>query len=108
VVDLATGQSDVHPGRRSGKEEEAAWKLLSPRLKQDERTYEVLIEHSEKNAQGHVDWALVSLLETDTASGKLLRKISVYEFWGAHDRGAARGLMMKDGRLQFFVQFWPE
>jgi hypothetical protein len=107
-IDLATGQAEVHAGRRSGKEEEAAWKVLSPRLKGDPASYEILIENSEKNAQGHVDWALVSVLETETGSGRLIRKIPVYEFWGAHDHGAARGMMVRDGRLLFFVQFWPE
>jgi len=106
-VDLRNGHIDVNPGRRAGKEEETAWKNLSSRLKQDRLAYEVLIEQSEKNAKGGADWALVTVLETEADSGKLIRKFPVYEFWGSHDRGLPRALMVKDGRLQFFVQFWP-
>ena len=105
-IDLHSGLIDVQPGKRSGKEEEAAWKNLSPNLKKGKTSYEVLIEHSEKNPKGLTDWALVSVLETESESGKLIRKFTVYEFWGAHDRGAPRALMVKDGHLQFFVQFW--
>jgi hypothetical protein len=106
-IDLATGRTDVQPGHRTGKEEEAAWKNLSPSLKKDHIAYEVLVEQGEKNAKGAADWALVTVLETDADSGKVLRKFPVYEFWGAHDRGSPRALMVKEGRLQFFVQFWP-
>jgi hypothetical protein len=105
-VDLQTGQGDVKAGQRSGKDEEAAWKNLSPRIKQGSRSYEVFVEENEKNAKGSIDWAFVTVLETESGSGRLLRKIPVYEFWGNHDRQAPRALMIKDGHLQFFIQFW--
>jgi hypothetical protein len=105
-VDLQNGQSDVKIGQRSGKDEEAAWKNLSPRIKQGSRAFEVFVEENEKNAKGSTDWAFVTVLETEAGSGRLLRKIPVYEFWGGYDRQAPRGLMLKDGHLQFFIQFW--
>jgi hypothetical protein len=103
-LNLATGQADVHPGKRAGKEEEAAWKNLSSTLKNGNFTYVVLIE--DEKAGKSTDWAMVTVLETDTASGKVIRKMPVYEFWGAHDRHSPRALMLKDGAFQFFLQFW--
>lgn len=105
-VDLATGQSEVREDRRTGKAEEAAWKSVSPRIKHEARTYEVVIEQGEKNKKGATDWAFVTVVESDSA-GNVLRKLPVQEFWGAHDSQTPRALMMKDGRFQFFVQFWP-
>jgi len=105
-VDLQSGKCDVKMDRRSGPDEEAAWNNLSPRIKQGNRAYEVSVEVNGKNAKGPMDWAFVTVLETDTDSGKLLRKIPVYEFWGKYDRQISRALLFKDGRLQFFVQFW--
>jgi hypothetical protein len=96
----------VKSGQRTGKDEEAAWNSLSPRLKRGNRSYEVLFEENERNAKGSSDWAFVSVLETESDSGTLLRKIPVYEFWGHHDRQGPRALMIKDGHLQFFVQLW--
>jgi hypothetical protein len=106
TIDLQSGLTDVQPGKRAGKEEEAAWKNLAPTLQKGKLSYEVLIEHAEKNGKGITDWALVTVLEKDSESGRLIRKFTVYEFWGAHDRGGPRAMMMKDGHLQFFVQFW--
>ena len=106
-VDLLTGEISVREDRRSGKDEEAAWKSLSPKLKDGEKTYEVVIEQAEKNAKGFVDWALVTLIESETETGRQIRKIPVQEFWGAHAMQTPRALMVKDGFFQFFVQFWP-
>jgi hypothetical protein len=103
-LNLASGQAEVGPGKRMGKDEEAAWKILSSKLKQGNVTYEVVIE--DEKAGKSTDWAMVTVLETETGSGKVIRKLPVYEFWGAHDRHSPRALMMKDGHLQFFVQFW--
>jgi hypothetical protein len=107
TIDLATAKADVQPGKRSGAEEEAAWNNLSTKLKSADLVYEVVIEENAKSAKGTNEWSLVTLLETQVSTGKLLRKISVQEFWGVHDRHAARGLRMKDGHVHFFVQFWP-
>lgn len=103
-LNLANGQAEVHPGKRAGKEEEAAWKNLSPKLQKGTITYEVVID-DEKSGKS-TDWAMVTVLETEGATGKIIRKMPVYEFWGSHDRHAPRGLVLKDGHLQFFVQFW--
>ncbi|MBI3858326.1 MAG: hypothetical protein HY293_21795 [Planctomycetes bacterium] len=106
-INLATGHPEVKEDKRTGRDEEKAWMNLSPKFKQGDKGYEVVIEQSEKNAKGAIEWALVSVLETEAATGKLLRKLPVQDFWGAHDRQTPRALMMKDGRFQFFVQFWP-
>ena len=106
-VDLQTGEIEVKEDRRTGRAEETAWKSLSPKLKTEAKTYEVVIEQGDKNAKGHVDWALVTLIESDAETGTQVRKIPVQEFWGAHAMQTPRALMMKDGNFQFFVQFWP-
>lgn len=106
MVDLSTGQSEVREDKRTGKAEETAWKSVSPKIKHEARTYEVVIEQGEKNKKGATDWAFVTVVEKD-AAGNVLRKIPVQEFWGAHDSQTPRALMMKEGRFQFFVQFWP-
>jgi hypothetical protein len=105
-IDLQTGRREVKMDRRSGPDEEAVWNNLSRRIKNADRTYEVSVEETDKNAKGRSDWAFVTVLETETGTGKLLRKIPVYEFWGNHDRQTPRALMIKNGRLQFFIQFW--
>lgn len=106
-VDLQTGEIEVREDRRTGRDEEAAWKSLSSKLKDGEKAYEVVIEQGEKNAKGLTDWAMVTVIETESATGRQIRKIPVHEFWGAHAMQTPRALMMKDGRFQFFVQFWP-
>ena len=106
TIDLATGKADVNPGRRSGPDEEAAWNKMSPRLRKGEGSLEIVFEENEKDPKAAAqDWALVSVVETD-AAGKVLRKLPVREFWGAFDSHTQRALMLKDGRFQFFVQFW--
>jgi hypothetical protein len=106
-IDLQTGEVSVKEDRRAGRDEETAWKSLSPKLKDEEKAYEVVVEQGEKNAKGHVDWALVTLIESEASSGKQIRKIPVQEFWGAHAMQTTRALMVKEGAFQFFVQFWP-
>jgi hypothetical protein len=105
-IDLSTGKAEVSDRRRTGTDEEAVWNKMSPRLRNDDRTLEIVFEENEKATKGAAaDWALVSVVESD-AAGKILRKIPVQEFWGAFDSHTQRALMMKDGRFQFFVQFW--
>lgn len=107
AVDLASGTVQVQPGTRSGREEVAKWNKLSPRLAQGDISYEVLIEENDKSSKGTTDWAMVTVVESQSSSGKVIRSIPVYEFWGTHDQKAVRALMItKDGHLQFFVQFW--
>src|SRR5258706_9990389 len=66
-LNLATAQADVHPGKRTGKDEEAAWKNLSSKLQQGNITYEVVID-DEKSGKS-TDWAMVTVLETDSEPG---------------------------------------
>jgi hypothetical protein len=106
TIELATGKVEVTDRRRSGADEEAVWNQMSARLHNNDRSLEIVFEENEKATKGDAaDWALVSVVESD-AAGKFLRKIPVQEFWGAFDSHAQRALMMKDGRFQFFVQFW--
>jgi hypothetical protein len=106
TIDLSTGKAEVSDRRRSGADEEAVWNKMSPRLRNNDRTLEIVFEENDKATKGApAEWALVSVVESD-AAGKILRKIPVQEFWGAFDSRTQRALMMKDGRFQFFVQFW--
>lgn len=106
TIDLSTGKSEVSERRRSGADEEAAWNKMAARLKNNDKTLEVVFEENEKATKGAAaEWAQVSVVESD-AAGKVLRKIPVQEFWGGFDSHTQRALMMKDGRFQFFVQFW--
>lgn len=107
TVDLQTGETQVKEDRRAGREEETAWKVVSPKLTHGEKAYEVIVEKGEKNAKGHIDWALVTLIENEASTGKQIRKIPIQEFWGAHAMQTTRALMMKEGTFQFFIQFWP-
>jgi hypothetical protein len=106
-VQLQTGEIEVKEDRRAGKDEETAWKNLSSKLKNGEKSYEVVVEQGEKNAKGHIDWALVTLIESEASTGRQIRKIPVQEFWGAHAMQTPRALMLKEGHFQFFIQFWP-
>jgi hypothetical protein len=109
-VDLATGKTELDLPKDLEKDEEAVWNDLSEQISRDGHTFQILIEDNKNKKKGGIpgfpDWVRVSISELDNETKKIIRTIPIQEFQGEHEGHGVRALILKDGKIRFWMQFW--
>jgi hypothetical protein len=110
TIDTVTGKAEVDLPKDLEKDEEAAWNDLSEQISRDGHTFQVVMADNKKERKGGIpgfpDRVRVSISEVDARTKKLLRSIPVQEFQGEHERHGPRALLLKEGKIRFWMQFW--
>lgn len=116
TIDLKTGTTELDQPRDYSEYEQAAQNKPADHISWEGRTYQILMEDNKgghpKKPEGTVpwfpDWVRVSLNEIDENSPKVLWTIPVQEFRGQHERHAVRALLIKEGKIRFWMSFWVD
>src|ERR1041384_742175 len=76
----------------------------------DGHTFQVVMVDNKKERKGGIpgfpDRVRVSISEVDDHTKKILRSIPVQEFEGEHEQQGPRALILKGGKIRFWMQFW--
>jgi hypothetical protein len=109
-MDLGTGKIEVTQPKDREDDEKAVWDNLDKEIVKNGRAYRVTYEDNarkpDRKSPGLPDWVRVSVVESDERGGDILRTIPVQDFRGEHERHGHRALLLKDGILRFWIEFW--
>lgn len=112
TVDLHAGKVGIDHPKDIDKDEEAVWNDLAEKISRDGHTFQIIMEDNQKTKKGGIpgfpDWVRVSLVEIDDKTKKVIRTIPIQEFQGEHERHGPRALILKDGKIRFWMQFWVD
>jgi len=111
-IDLGTGMIQVTQPKDLEDDESAVWKSPAKEIVKNGRRYRVTLEdrtsERDRASSGLSDWVRVSVVESDERTGAILRKLPIQDLRGKHERHDGRALVLKDGVLRFWIQFWTD
>jgi hypothetical protein len=107
AVDLRSGVTVIERPTTTTAVEESLWPSPSPQAMKEGRLYQVVIERSRSSKKSMFkDRALVSLRETDSGTGDVLRVLPLQEFRGDHEGAVARAMTVQGSTVRFWMEFW--
>jgi len=107
AVDLRSGATVIERPTATNAVEEALLQNPLAHAMSEGRSYQVVIERDRSSKKASFkDRARVSLRETDSGTGDLLRIIPVQEFTGEHEGACARAMIIKGRVARFWMEFW--